>query len=210
MKTKVALIFDDGFACSCRKIADLFERHELRAVFSVLANFKSGLGDWDLWNELKRRGHHIHPHGFDHSNLSEFSFEMATQSLTKCFETFEKNLNQFDLKQSIFNYPYNAGTPELNQWLLTKVRAVRVGGSGFNSEADLSTRIFHSTSFGPGECSESLRENLVRSEQVRPHAFIQTLHGVESEGWGPIGLEALDKILTSIQKNSNFSYWNLE
>ena len=37
-RTKVALVFDDGFAASSRKTADLFESFGLRAVFSVLAD----------------------------------------------------------------------------------------------------------------------------------------------------------------------------
>ena len=82
--TKIALVFDDGYAKSCVAVADLFERYRLRAVFAVLAEpaeFLPNLGDWPLWNELAGRGHLIHPHGYNHDSLPDMPFDDAVRSL---------------------------------------------------------------------------------------------------------------------------------
>ena len=130
--TKIALVFDDGFAKSCKIIANLFEQYHLRAVFAVLAEpggFLKGLGDWKLWNELAHGGHIIHPHGYDHTSLSKIPFESAVERLQRCFDTFQNRLPQFRLDQVLFHYPYNTGTSELNGWLLDRVAGVRIGGT---------------------------------------------------------------------------------
>ncbi len=70
----VTLSFDDGFASSSLRTAEIFERHGLVAELNVVATghhtepddaWHQGWrkGDFSLWNELKRRGHHVMPHG---------------------------------------------------------------------------------------------------------------------------------------------------
>src|SRR5437870_1705489 len=73
-RTKVGIIFDDGFARSTLATAAIFEQYKLSAVFAVLADpssFVPGCGDWTMWNDLPRRGHIIHPHGQTHAKLSD-------------------------------------------------------------------------------------------------------------------------------------------
>ncbi len=67
----VTLSFDDGFRKSFVRTAEAYEKHGLSACFNVVAaglpddKYIKGvpLGDFTLWNELKRRGHEIMPHG---------------------------------------------------------------------------------------------------------------------------------------------------
>jgi len=67
----VTLSFDDGFERSSIRTAEIFERYGLVAELNVLATGEPDeewhrewrKGDFSLWNELKRRGHHVMPHG---------------------------------------------------------------------------------------------------------------------------------------------------
>ncbi len=54
----VSLVFDDGLAQSCHRLANIFEARGINASFAVLVdssgiypNFKKG--DFKLWNELR-------------------------------------------------------------------------------------------------------------------------------------------------------------
>src|SRR6185503_1789380 len=97
-KTKFALVFDDGFAATCRAVSKLFEAHDLPAVFAVMVepgDFAPGIGDWRQWNDLSRRGHLIHPHGFDHTHLTPLPHEEAVERVDRCLVEFQKRLNGF-------------------------------------------------------------------------------------------------------------------
>src|SRR6188474_3453608 len=70
----ITLSFDDGFKKSFTRTAEIYEKHKLAACLNVIADGipdeewinKWPLGDFTLWNELKRRGHEIMPHGYRH------------------------------------------------------------------------------------------------------------------------------------------------
>src|SRR5438093_9066025 len=115
-KTKIGILFDDGFARSSVTTAALFEEFGLRATFAVLAN-PSGfapqfqLGDFALWNELKSRGHVIHPHGYTHANLRSMSYADAIDELERCLSTFSEKLRGFDAQRALYCFAYNCGTP---------------------------------------------------------------------------------------------------
>src|SRR5437867_6544553 len=133
-RTKIGIIFDDGFRKSSIATAELFQQFGLRAVFAVLAdpaNFNVAAGDFVLWNELQSRGHIIHPHGQTHVKLSEIPPEQAIDSVRQCLDTFQQKLDDFDPKQAVYACTYNIGTPETIEWLLPRVRAVRIGGDPF-------------------------------------------------------------------------------
>src|SRR4028119_529362 len=127
----VTLSFDDGYRASSVKTADLFERFGLRADFNVVAAFEERNpvlhGDWALWNELVARGHHIHPHGYNHTNKTQVSFEEARDLILRCLDRFATHLDGFDPKQAVFAFPYTASPPEVEAWLPTVVRAFRTG-----------------------------------------------------------------------------------
>jgi hypothetical protein len=68
------------------------------------------------------------PHGYKHANLRYMPFEDAKELVIKCLDIFSEKLEGFKAEQSIFNFPYNASTPQLEDWLKTRVRAVRTAG----------------------------------------------------------------------------------
>ena len=132
----VTLSFDDGFKKSSIRTAASFEKYKLSACINVIASahlpdyriadkYQEGVpkGDFGLWNELKARGHEIMPHGYKHANKRNLPAEQAKDLIRRCLDVFSKELKGFDAKQAVFNFPYNASTPELEAWLPTQVRA---------------------------------------------------------------------------------------
>ena len=81
----VTFSFDDGFKKSFTRIAEIYEKHRLSACLNVVAAGlpddayikNSPLGDFELWNELKRRGHEIMPHGYRHENLARLPLDQG-------------------------------------------------------------------------------------------------------------------------------------
>jgi peptidoglycan/xylan/chitin deacetylase (PgdA/CDA1 family) len=107
-------------------------------------------GDFGLWNDLQRRGHEVMPHGYRHENLQKVSFQEGQDLVLRCLGVFAEKLDGFETKKAVFNFPYNASTPELEAWLPTQVRAFRTGGAAINplpfpGQVRLTCR-----SFGPG------------------------------------------------------------
>ena len=103
----ITLSFDDGFEKSSIKTAEIFEKYGLSACINVIAtahlkNFTLPneyhawkTGDFQLWNELQSRGHEIMPHSYDHQDLTKMSLEQAKESILKCLDVFNKELNGF-------------------------------------------------------------------------------------------------------------------
>ncbi|MHC4400789.1 MAG: polysaccharide deacetylase family protein [Planctomycetota bacterium] len=132
----VTLSFDDGFKKSFLRTAEIYEKHKLSACLNVIAtghnkNYRapgeyiggSGRGDFDLWNELKARGHEVMPHSYKHANLRQLPLAEAKDLVLRCLDVFLKKLKDFDPKKAIYNFAYNASTSELERWLPTQVRA---------------------------------------------------------------------------------------
>jgi len=72
------------------------------------------------------------PHSYDHQNLADMPLEQAKESILKCLDVFNEELDGFDAKESVYNFAYNASTPEIEEWLGTQVRAFRTGGQALN------------------------------------------------------------------------------
>ncbi len=72
------------------------------------------------------------PHGYKHIDKASVPFDQAKQLILSCLEVFSRELEGFDPKQSLFAFPHNSSTPEIEKWLATKVRAFRTGGGGLN------------------------------------------------------------------------------
>jgi len=214
MKTKIGIIFDDGFAKSSLTTAKLFEQYKLPAYFAVLAepkgfspNFR--IGDFALWNELQARGHVVYPHGYTHVKMSEIPHEQAVSELERCLATFSEKLNGFDAKQAMYAFAYNCGTPALCEWLLPRVRTVRIGGTGFLSEADLKSRILHNVTHGPDDPGDHLLDHLAHRGVRIPPAFFYSLHGIDGEAWGAIAQDKLKRVLDLITTDDAFEYWRI-
>ncbi len=199
----VTLSFDDGFKKSFTKTAEIYEKHKLSACLNIVAAGlpedafmkSSPLGDFALWNELKRRGHEVMPHGYRHENLQKLSLQEGQELIRRCLGVFSEKLDGFDPKQAIFNFPYNASTPELEHWLPTQVRAFRTGGGAINLRPHPGQAKLTCTSFGPGNCEAAIDreiENLLARESGW---LVFNTHGLDDEGWGPIRAAYLERLL---------------
>ena len=201
----ISLSFDDGFEQSNRKIADIYERFGRSACFNVLAreevdgekvfdsyhNFPKG--DFDLWNALQARGHEIMPHGLIHHNLAN-----AQKSITRCLDIFAKELKGFEAGKAVYNFAYNASSPELEAWLPTVVRAFRTGGDAINPLPFPDQVKLTTAAYGPENCERHLEEHIARLLGQPSGWLIYNLHGLDDEGWGPVRAEYLEALLARL------------
>ena len=206
----ISLSFDDGFELSNRKIADIYERFGLSACFNVLAreeidgekvfdiyhNFPKG--DFDQWNILQARGHEIMPHGLIHHNLANMPLANAQKSITRCLDIFAKELKGFEARKAVYNFAYNASTPELEVWLPTVVRAFRTGGDAINPLPFPGQVKLTTSAYGPENCEAHLEEHIARLLGQPSGWLIYNLHGLDDEGWGPVRAEYLEALLARL------------
>jgi peptidoglycan/xylan/chitin deacetylase (PgdA/CDA1 family) len=204
----VTLSFDDGFKKSFRRIAEIYERHHLSACLNVIATghhtdyaapgayiASSPRGDFALWNELKQRGHEIMPHTYKHTNLRQVPFAKATDLIQRCLDVFAEKLKGFDPKKAVYNFAYNASTPELEKWLAKRVRAFRAGGPAINAWPHPEQVKLTCTSFGPGNCEHAVDREIEKLLARQKGWLIFNTHGLDEEGWGPIRATYLDRLL---------------
>ncbi len=199
----VSLSFDDGFRKSFTRTAAIYEERKLSACLNIVAAGlpedryikNSPLGDFALWNELKHRGHEIMPHGYRHENLQKLPFEEGRELIRRCLGVFSEKLEGFDPKQAIFNFPYNASTPELERWLSTTVLALRTGGGGINALPHPGQTKLTCASFGPGNCEAAINREIEKLLARESGWLIFNTHGLDEEGWGPIRAKYLEGLL---------------
>lgn len=199
----VTLSFDDGFKKSFLRTAEIYEKHKLSACLNVVAAGlpadryikESPLADFTLWNELKKRGHEVMPHGYRHENLQKISFEEGKDLIRRCLDVFAEKLDGFDAKQAIFNFPYNASTPELEKWLPSQVRAFRTGFRAINPLPHRGQVKLTCTSFGPDNCEKAIDREIEQLLAKESGWLIFNTHGLDNEGWGPIRADYLERLL---------------
>jgi len=204
----VTLSFDDGFKKSFRRIAEIYEKHQLSACLNVIATGHhadyaapgayiagSSRGDFGLWNELQQRGHAVMPHTYKHANLKQVPFAQATDLIQRCLDVFTEQLKGFDPKKAIYNFAYNASTPELEKWLAPRVRAFRIGGPAINAWPHRKQVKLTCTSFGPGNCEHAIDREIEKLLARKTGWLIFNTHGLDKEGWGPIRATYLDRLL---------------
>lgn len=204
----ITLSFDDGFKKSSVRTAEIYEKYNLSACINVIATAHlktfsppgeyiggSNRGDFGLWNELKRRGHEIMPHGYKHANKRQLPFAQAKDLVLRCLDCFSKELKGFEPKEAVFNFPYNSSTPELESWLPAQVRAFRTGGGAINPLPHKGQVKLTCTSFGPGNCERDIEAKIAELLQRDSGWLIYNTHGLDGEGWGPIRASFLDKLL---------------
>jgi peptidoglycan/xylan/chitin deacetylase (PgdA/CDA1 family) len=206
----ISLSFDDGFRKSFTRTAEIYEKHKLPACFNVMAaghfpdftapdNYMatSVLGDFGLWNDFVKRGHEVMVHGWAHENLKEMPVDEAKTLIQKSIDHFSQNLAGFDPATAVFNFPFNASTPELNEWTVTKVRAVRtiVRALPVNPFPNKDLRILDCASHGPDNIDETLERLINSFLDSEGGWFIFNTHGLDDEGWGPMSSGYLDELL---------------
>jgi peptidoglycan/xylan/chitin deacetylase (PgdA/CDA1 family) len=206
----ITLSFDDGFKKSSIRTAEIYEKYKLSACINVIATahlpdfvlpneyHRWPVGDFGLWNELKQRGHEVMMHGYKHANKSQIPFEEAKDLMLKCIDYFSKNLKGFEAKQSIFNFPFNASTPQLEEWLQSQVKAFRTGGPPINELPHKGQAKLTCSAYGPDNCENHLNGEIEKLLAQPSGWLIYNTHGLDDEGWGPIGSDYLDKLLARL------------
>jgi peptidoglycan/xylan/chitin deacetylase (PgdA/CDA1 family) len=135
------------------------------------------------------------PHGYRHENLRGVSFEAGRDLIRRCLDVFAEKLDGFDARQAIFNFPYNASTPELERWLPTVVRAFRTGGGAVNPLPHKGQAKLTCAGFGPGNCEKAIDREIERLLARQSGWLIFNTHGLDEEGWGPIRATYLERLL---------------
>jgi peptidoglycan/xylan/chitin deacetylase (PgdA/CDA1 family) len=159
-------------------------------------------GDFDDWNYLKSRGHEIMPHTWAHLNLTKQPMDMAGQLITKCPDYFEEHLNGFNVKKAVFNFAFNASTPELETYALTKVRAIRTGTWSVLGDKKVNPFPGKSgpfrlgcVSYGPRNADAWVEKEVNEFLAGSGGWLVLNLHGLDDEGWGPVSSAYLTKVL---------------
>ena len=202
----VTLSFDDGFERSSLRTAEIFERHDLVAEFNVLAAGHLGepkeawhsrwpKGDFTLWNELQARGHFVMPHGYRHANKAELPLVEAQRLIERCLEVFANELDGFDASRASFAFPYNRSTLELERWLSGRVRAYRTRGNPVMPLPRRDQQRVTCIGFGPERCDDHLLQTVGSFLSGPPGWLCYNLHGLDDEGWGPVGSDTLEELL---------------
>jgi peptidoglycan/xylan/chitin deacetylase (PgdA/CDA1 family) len=203
----VTLSFDDGFTKSSQRTAEIYEKFGLSACVNVIATahlpgfvlpseyHRWPVGDFGLWNELQARGHEIMPHGFKHINKSQVPLAEAQDLIRSCLDSFSKELKGFEPRQAIFNFPFNASTPAVEQWLSGEVLAFRTGGPAINPLPHQGQKKLTCTTHGPDGCDEHLTGEIDKLLAQPAGWLIYNTHGLDDEGWGPLKSETLEKLL---------------
>ena len=205
----VTLSFDDGFKKSSIKTAEIYEKHNLSACMNVVASahmtdFRPPdyptvpRGDFGLWNELQHRGHEVMPHSYRHANLRQLPLSESKDLIRRCLDVFSKELKDFDRTNAIYNFAYNASTPDLEAWLPTQVRAFRTGGGAINPLPHKGQVKLTCTSFGPGNCEQAIDREIEKLLARKTGWLIFNTHGLDEEGWGPIRATYLDRLLDKL------------
>ena len=202
----LTISFDDGFRASSVRAAEIYERFGLRAEFNIVSTYGENnpvlYGDWALWNELAARGHSIQPHGYNHTNKAEVSFGDARDLILRCLDTFTTNIIGFHSANAVFAFPYNAFTPELEAWLPTVFRAFR-GGAG-PAINPLPTPATVKLTTSGSDRAEAFLDECVADLLGRDAGWlVYCAHGLDGEGWGPLGCEYLERLLGRLTKVEN-------
>ena len=109
-------------------------------------------------------------------------------------------MEHFKSSEAIFNFAYNASTPELEVWLPEVVKAFRTGGDPINPLPHPGQVKLTTTGYGPDNCEHHLEQQIDRL-LARPAGWlIYNTHGLDDEGWGSIRAEYLEALLSRLSK----------
>jgi len=165
------------------------------------------LGNFEDWNHLKGRGHELMPHTWDHRNLSQMPPDEAKKDIDRCLDYFEQHLDGYVASQAVYNFAFNASTPELDAFTLQRVRAVRTGGwlilkgSRYNP-IPVNNQPLALGCWGHGpDNGDAYTENEINQFLAGEGGWlIINMHGLDDEGWGPVSASYLDGLLKRLKK----------
>lgn len=211
----VTLSFDDGFRKSSIVTAEIFEKYGLAACINVIATahhdtfvppddyHRHPVGDFELWNDLVARGHEVMPHGYRHQNLTEVPLPEAGDLIMRCLDYFAESLSGFDQREAIFNFPYNASNPAIEEWLSSRVKAFRTGYAQINPLPHAGQKKLICSSHGPGNIDAFLTREIRRFLASSGGWLIFNAHGLDGEGWGPLSSCCLDELLSELTETDS-------
>jgi hypothetical protein len=139
-------------------------------------------------------------HGYKHANKSKLPLAEAQDLIRKCNDYFSENLKGFHPKKSVFNFPFNASTPDLEEWLPTQVMAFRTAGPIVNRLPHHKQVKLTCDNFGPGSTDA---HRVAEVDKWLAEAFgwcIYGAHGLDEEGYGPLTASVLDRLLARLTK----------
>ena len=204
-KKYVSFCFDDGFRRSADKVRRIFDERGLSACFCVLSASEladdpgikgATIADWDYWREAAADGHEIGPHGHAHEVYARIGGEAARRSIETCWETLERELPDFDRRQSIFHVPYLSAPADLVEWIGTQSLGARLmlGRDGLNRAPEDVSGAIDCACFGPDGvgAAAALRLDRFTDEQGW---LVLVFHGLDDEGWGPVAGAELEAIV---------------
>ena len=127
--------------------------------------------------------------------LPKIYLDEAKGLIMKCLDVFSRELTGFKAKESVYNFAYNASSPEIEEWLVTQVRAFRTGGPAVNPLPFPGQRRLTCTSHGPENIDQHLGDTINQFLKGTSGWLIYNTHGLDDEGWGPVRAYYLDKLL---------------
>lgn len=207
MRKFISFCFDDGFLASSTKVRRLFDDRKIKASFCVLAQPSDSIdpahssaifGDWTYWREVQASGHEVAPHGWAHERLNDMPLELVKLRTNKMFDRFGHELSGFSSGQSIYHTAYLALPGDVQTWLLTRVKAVRVATdlTGENSFAAVAkSGVVNCSCSGPDDVAEKTARRLAGFQRSGSDWLVVVLHGLDGEGWGSIAADDLAVIL---------------
>ena len=86
-------------------------------------------------------------------------------------------------------------TPEIEAWLGGRVRAFRTAGDPLMPLPGRGQQRVTCTGFGPGRCDDHLSRTIESFLVGEPGWLCYNVHGLDDEGWGPLGSITLDRVL---------------
>jgi peptidoglycan/xylan/chitin deacetylase (PgdA/CDA1 family) len=147
------------------------------------------------------------PHTWDHQDLTKMQIDEAKANIDKCVDYFNSNLDGFVASESVYNFAYNASTPELLDYVLSIFRAARTGGWDLPGNKKSNPfphsgkpRCLGCWSFGPDNADDWVDKEVNEFLSGPGGWLILNLHGLDEEGWGPIQSSFLQVLLDKLVK----------
>ena len=108
-----------------------------------------------------------------------------------------KNQN-FEPSKAVFNFPFNASTPVVEEWLAGEVMAFRTGGPANNPLPHGGQSKLTCTSSGPENIDAHLTGEIEKLLSQPAGWLIYNTHGLDDEGWGPLSASVLNRLLARL------------
>ena len=105
--------------------------------------------------------------------------------------------------EAIFNFPYNASNPAIEEWLAVQVKAFRTGYAQINALPHVGQKKLICSSHGPGNIDAFLTKEINRFLASPGGWLIFNAHGLDEEGWGPLSASHLDSLLLELKAIEN-------